>query len=73
MLNSNKKQSVTYIADFSFYPFFRTFGGTPMFDLTFEPRHCWNEREHKSNPEKDTSTQCLCINISKTMELKQSL
>ena len=53
------------------FQFFKTFHSTQICDLTFEWRHFWNEGEPRSNPEKDTSTQCLCTNISKTIELKQ--
>ena len=71
MLNSGTEQHVTYIAEFSFHPFFKTSRGTRIFDLTFEWRHSWNLRKRGSNPEKDTSTQYFCTNISKTSELKQ--
>ena len=70
MLDSGKKQRVTYTAEFNFHLFFKRSRGTQIFDMTFEWRHCWNESEPGSNPGKDTSTQCLCINISKTIESK---
>ena len=64
------KQRVTYIAEFSFHPFFKTSCGTGIFDLTFEWRHSWNLTKPGSNPKNDTSIQCLCTNISKTSEFK---
>ena len=51
-------------------PVFQNARGTGIFDLTFEWRHSWNLTKPGSNPENDTSIQCLYTNISKTSDLK---
>ena len=43
----------SYIAKFSFHPFFKKSHGKEIFDLTFELHHSWNLTEPGSNPENE--------------------